>query len=54
MPQLGSSSSITVTYLPHRAVAEVSKDNEPIGRERAKFNWFESQLLSDSNELRVK
>ena len=45
---------IYVTYLPHEAVAEVSKDKEPIGRERAEFNWFESQLMSDSNELRVK
>ena len=43
-----------ITYLPHEAVAEVSKDKEPIGRERAEFNWFESQLMSDSNELRVK
>ena len=43
-----------LTYLPHKAVAEVSKDKEPIGRECAEFNWFESQLMSDSNELRVK
>ena len=43
-----------ITYLPHKAVAEVSKDKEPIGRECAEFNWFESQLMSDSNELRVK
>ena len=43
-----------VTYGPHKAVAEVSKDKEPIGRECAEFNWFESQLMSDSNELRVK
>ena len=43
-----------ITYLPHEAVAEVSKDKEPIGRECAEFNWFESQLMSDSNELRVK
>ena len=43
-----------VTYLPHKAVAEVSKDKEPIGRDRAEFNWFESQLMSDSIELRVK
>ena len=41
-----------ITYLPHKAVAEVSKDKEPIGRECAEFNWFESQLMSDSNELR--
>ena len=45
---------IYLTYLPHKAVAEVSKDKEPIGRECAEFNWFESQLMSDSNELRVK
>ena len=25
----------TATYLPHKAVAEVSKDKEPIGRECA-------------------
>ena len=43
-----------ITYLPHKAVAEVSKNKEPIGRECAEFNWFESQLMSDSNELRVK
>ena len=43
-----------ITYLPHGAVAEVSKDKDPIGRECAEFNWFESQLVSDSNELRVK
>ena len=43
-----------ITYLPHKAVTEVSKDKEPIGRECAEFNWFESQLRSDSNELRVK
>ena len=43
-----------ITYLPHKAVAEVSKDKEPIGRECAEFNWFEIQSMSDSNELRVK
>ena len=43
-----------LTYLPHKAVAEVSKDKEPIGRKCAEFNWFEIQLMSDSNELRVK
>ena len=43
-----------ITYLPHEAVAEVSKDKEPIGREFAEFNWFKSQSMSDSNELRVK
>ena len=45
---------ISITYLPHKAAAEVSKDKEPIGRECAEFNWFESQLMSDSNALRVK
>ena len=43
-----------ITYLPHKAVGEVSQDKEPMGRERAEFNWFESQLMSGSNELRVK
>ena len=46
--------NISITYLPHEAVAEVSKDKEPIGRERAEFNWFESQLMSDSSEVRFK
>ena len=45
---------IIITYLPHEAVAEVSKDKEPIGRECAEFNWFESQLMSDSSEVRFK
>ena len=45
---------LNITYLPHKAVAEVSKDKEPIGRGCAEFKWFESQLMSDSNELRVK
>ena len=36
-----------ITYLPRKAVAEVSKDKEPIGRECAEFNWFESQLSVD-------
>ena len=45
---------IISTYLPHKAVAEVSKDKEPIGREGAEFNWFESQLMSDSSEVRFK
>ena len=31
-----------VTYLRRKAVAEVSKDKEPIGRERAEFNWFQT------------
>ena len=43
-----------VTYLPHKAVAEVSKDKEPIGRECAEFNWFENELMSDSSEVRFK
>ena len=43
-----------LTFGPHKAVAEVSKDTEPIGRGCVEFNWFESQLMSDSNELRVK
>ena len=43
-----------ITYLPHKAVAEVSKDKEPIGRECAEFNWFDSQLMSDSSEVRFK
>ena len=46
--------AIGITYLPHKAVAEVSKDKEPIGRECAEFNWFESQLMSDSIEVRFK
>ena len=41
-----------ITYVPHKAVAEVSKDKEPIGRGCVEFNWFESQLMSDSNELK--
>ena len=45
---------IYITYLPRKAVAEVSKDKEPIGRGCVELNWFESQLMSDSNELRVK
>ena len=40
-----------ITYLPHKAAAEVSKDKEHIGRGRAEFNWFKSQLMSDSSEL---
>ena len=43
-----------ITFEPHKAVAEVSKDKEPIGRECAEFKWFESHLMSDSNELRAK
>ena len=43
-----------ITYGPHKAVAEVSKDKEPIGRGCAEFNWFESQLMSDSSEVRFK
>ena len=45
---------VKITYLPHKAVAEVSKDKEPIGRGCAEFNWFESQLTSDSIEVRFK
>ena len=52
--KLGFAEGLCLTYLPHKAVAEVSKDKEPIGRECAEFNRFESQLMSDSNELRVK
>ena len=44
----------SLTYLPHKAVAEVSKDKEPIGRECAEFNWFENELMSDSSEVRFK
>ena len=35
-------------------MAEVSKNKEPIGRGCAEFKWFESQLMSDSIEVRVK
>ena len=45
---------IRITYLPHKAVAEVSKDKEPIGRGRAEFNWFENELMSGSSEMRFK
>ena len=51
---LRSSLRKALTYLPHKAVAEVSNDKEPIGRGYVEFKWFESQLTSDSNELRVK
>ena len=47
-------SAKSITYLPRKAVAEVSNHKEPIGRRRVEFNWFESQLMSDPNELRVK
>ena len=43
-----------ITYLPHKAVAEVSRDKEPIGRRCVEFKWFKNQLMSDSSELRVK
>ena len=43
-----------LTYLPHKAVAEVSKDKEPIRRGCVELNWFESQLISGSSELRLK
>ena len=45
---------LEVTYLPHEAVAEVSKDKEPIGKGCAEWKWFESQLMSASNELKFK
>ena len=45
---------IYLTYLPYKAVAEVSNDKEPIGRGRVEFTWFKSQVMSDPNELRVK
>ena len=45
---------IYITYLPHKAVAEVSKDKELIGRECAEFSWFENELMSDSSEVRFK
>ena len=45
---------IYITYLPHEAVAEVSKDKEPIGKGCAEWKWFESQLMSASNEMRFK
>ena len=35
-------------------MAEVSKDKEPIGRGCVEFKWFESQLMSDSSEVRFK
>ena len=35
-------------------MAEVSKDKGPIGRGCAEFNWFESQLMSDSMEVRFR
>ena len=51
---LNQYSYIILTYLPHEAVAEVSKDKGPIGRGCGEFNWFESQLMSDSMEVRFK
>ena len=33
---------------------EVFEDNEFIGRGCVEFNWFESLLMLDLNELRVK
>ena len=45
--------AVVLTYLPHKAVAEVSKDKEPIGRACAEFNWFESELkIQKQNKLR--
>ena len=43
-----------ITYLPHEAVAEVSNHKEPIGRRCVEFNWLENQLVSGSNDLKVK
>ena len=48
-----------LTYLPHKAVAEVSRDKEAIGRECAEFNWFENkrvegQMIWLSSDLRFK
>ena len=40
-----------ITYLPHKAVAEVSKDKEPIGKGWAEFKWFESQLMSAESQM---
>ena len=37
---------VIITYLPHEAAAEVSKDKEPVGRGCVEFTWFESQLMS--------
>ena len=45
---------LCITYGPHKAVAEVSKDKEPIGRGCVECKWFESQLMSDSSEVRFK
>ena len=36
------------------AVAEVSNHKEPIGRRCVQFNWFQSQLISGSNKLRIR
>ena len=46
--------AVDITYLPHKAVAEVSRDKEPIGRGCVEFKWFESRLMSDSSEVRFK
>ena len=53
-----------LTYLPHEAAAEVSKDQAPIGRKvrnsiGSKVNWFqiqlfEFQLIWDSSALRYQ
>ena len=51
---MGSNRNYNLTYLPHKAVAEVSRDKEPIGRGCVEFNCFESQLMSDSSEVRFK
>ena len=42
-----------MAYGPHKVVAEVSNHNEPIGK-GVWSSMFESQLMSDSSELRVK
>ena len=44
----------SLTYLPHEAVSELSNHEEPIGRGCLEFNWFESPLMSDPNELKIK
>ena len=43
-----------IAYLPHEAVAEYSNLKEPVRRGFLEVNWFERQLMSDSNELRIK
>ena len=43
----GKAQAFAVTYLPHKAVAEVSNHNAPLGR------GCESQRIRDSSVLRV-